>query len=229
MSGTLALLGGGEWTDGVTLDARLAAEAAEAGGGAVTILPAATAYENPGARLDRAREVFAGLGVDVRVLEVYQRSQASDPRLVREAGEAGWLYLTGGSPMHLRSVLYQTPLWEAIHGAFQQGSTLVAAGEAGSVLCDAMGDPRGGAFTVGLNMIDTLSVLPHYEHWSEETLHRTVRLAPAGLPVVGLDARTALVRAPEGTWDVEGPGRVAVFVDGHPAEVSDLPARLRRA
>lgn len=225
MSGTLALLGGSEWTEGVTLDAELAATAE----GPVTVIPTATAYENPGARVARARAVFEPLGVEVTVLEVYQRAQASDPSLVRAAGEARWLYLTGGSPMHLRSVLYASPLWEAVQRAFESGATLVAAGEAASVLCDAMGDPRGGAFTVGLGMIDTLTVLPHYEHWSEETLHRTVSLAPSGLPVVGLDAKTALVRRHDGAWEVEGPGRAAVFVDGHPAKPTDLPPELRSA
>ena len=97
------------------------------------------------------------------------------------------------------------------------------------MFCDALPDPRGGAFTVGLDMIDTLTVLPRYERWSEDTLHRTVSLAPAGLPVVGLDAKSALLRSPDGTWSAEGPGRVAVFIDGHRAEVSDLPSELRRA
>ena len=56
MTGTLALLGGAEWTDGVTLDAALAAESSAT---EVTILPTATAYENPGARVERAREAFS--------------------------------------------------------------------------------------------------------------------------------------------------------------------------
>lgn len=50
MSGTLALLGGAEWTEGVTLDAALAKESSAT---EVSILPTATAYENPGARVER--------------------------------------------------------------------------------------------------------------------------------------------------------------------------------
>ena len=226
MSGTLALLGGAEWTEGVTLDARLAAESSAT---EVVVLPTATAYENPGARVEAARRAFEPLGLSVTVLPVYKRAQAMEPVAASVAAGAWLLYLPRGSPMHLRSVLVSTPLWDGVTEAFERGATLVGAGEAASVFCDALPDPRGGAFTVGLDMIDTLTVLPRYERWSEDTLHRTVSLAPAGLPVVGLDAKTALLRSPDGTWSAEGPGRVAVFIDGHRAEVSDLPSELRRA
>ena len=225
MSGTLALLGGAEWTEGVTLDARLAAESSAT---EVVVLPTATAYENPDARIERARVAFEPLGLSIKVLPVYKRAQAMEPEWANAVAGASWVYLTGGSPMHLRSVLFDTPLWDAVAEAFHDGATLVGAGEAASVFCDALADPRGGAFTVGLDLIDTLTVLPRYELWSDETLHRTVSLAPDGLPVVGLDAKTALLRSSDGTWTTEGPGRVAVFVDGHQAEVSDLPSELRR-
>lgn len=223
MTGTLALLGGAEWTDGVTLDAALAAESSAT---EVTILPTATAYENPGARVERAREAFAALGLSVKVLPVYQRAQAMEPEWATEAAASKWLYLTGGSPMHLRSVLFDTPLWDAVTDAFEAGAILAGAGEAASVFCDALPDPRGGAFTVGLGLINTLTVLPRYERWTDETLHRTVSLAPRALPVVGLDARTALVRSGDGTWRTEGPGRVIVYVDGRQGDLADLPAEL---
>ena len=225
MSGTLALLGGAEWTEGVTLDAALAKESSAT---EVSILPTATAYENPGARVERAERSLGALGLSINVLPVYQRAQAFEPEWAERAASAKWLYLTGGSPMHLRSVLFDTPLWDAVIDAFERGATLVGAGEAASVFCDALPDPRGGAFTVGLDLINTMTVLPRYERWSAETLHRTVSLAPSGLPVVGLDAQTALVRSPGGSWSAEGPGRVAVYVDAHQAEVADLPAVLHR-
>lgn len=224
MTGTLALLGGAEWTDGVTLDAALAAESDAT---EVTILPTGTAYENPDARVKLAEQAFASLGLSTRVLPVYQRAQALEPEWAPVAAGSKWIYLTGGSPMHLRSVLLDTPLWAGVIEAFEGGATLVGAGEAASVFCDALPDPRGGAFTVGLDLINSLTVLPRYERWTDETLDRTVSLAPSGLPVVGLDAKTALVRSADGSWRTEGPGRVVVYLDGHRAELADLPAELR--
>lgn len=197
------------------------------GASEVLVLPAALAYENPTAAIDRAREWFGALGVAVRVLEVYRRADALEPEPAELASSAEVIYLTGGSPMHLRSVLKDTPLLDAMVGAWRTGATIAASGEAASVLSSHMVDSRGGAFTVGLDLIETLTVIPRSNVWSTEKWHRTVELARPGLVVVGIDEATALIHGPQGDWRVEGAGGVHVFRDGRPADMSDLPTLLR--
>jgi cyanophycinase len=221
MNGTLALVGGREFTDGCTFDEGLFGGASE-----VLLLPSALAYENPAAAIERAIEWFTPMGVTVRVLEVYRRAEAMDPAVAELAGAATAVYLTGGSPMHLRSVLKDTPLLDALITAWRNGADIAAAGEAASVLCSHMVDSRGGAFTVGLDLITTMTVVPRHNQWSPEKFHRTVELAHRGLPVVGIDEATALLRAPEGEWRVEGAGHVHVFVDGSRADLSALSGEL---
>jgi cyanophycinase len=224
MNGTLALVGGREFTEGCTFDAALVEGAPE-----VLLLPSALAYENPAATIERAIDWFTPMGVTVRVLEVYRRAEAMDPAVADLARGASAVYVTGGSPMHLRSVLKDTPLLDALIEAWDGGANIAAAGEAASVLCSHMVDSRGGAYTVGLELITTMTVVPRHNQWSPEKLNRTVELAHRGLPVVAIDEATALIRSPEGAWRVEGAGHVHVFIDATRADLDALPAQLNPA
>lgn len=221
MNGTLALVGGQEFTEGCSFDAELVEGVDE-----VLIIPSALAYEHPEDAIARATEWFGRLGVGVRVLDVYRRAEALDTVPAELAAAAKVVYVIGGSPMHLRSVLKDTPLLEALVGAWRSGSTIAAGGEAASVLCSHMVDSRGGAYTVGLDLLTTMTVIPRYNQRSPEKWKRTIELAHRGLPVIGIDEATALIRSPQGEWRVEGAGQVHVFIDGRAADLSVLPSEL---
>lgn len=221
MIGPLAFVGGREFTDGCSFDRDLMGSA-----GRVAVLPTALAYENPAATVERARGWFGAMGVEVEELPVYRRPDAMDPAIAERAAAASAVYVTGGSPMHLRSVLKDTPLLDALVGAWSGGAVVAAAGEAASVMCSHMVDSRGGAFTVGLDLVTTMTVVPRYNQWSEDKWHRTVELANPEMPVVGIDEATALIRSPEGKWTVEGAGQVHVFLAGRRADLDVLPAAL---
>jgi cyanophycinase len=92
------------------------------------------------------------------------------------------------------------------------------------VLCDPAVDPRGGAFTLGLGLVAQLAVVPRADTWSEDKLHRTLQLTPAGVALAEVDERTALVRDPAGTWRATGVGTVSVWLDGKEVTPADLPA-----
>ena len=107
--------------------------------------------------------------------------------------------------------------------AGEGGTVLAGSGSGGMVLCDPMVDPRGGAITLGLGLVAPIAVIPHHDTWSDDKAKRTLRIAPKGLPIAGIDERTALLRSPEGTWRTAGAGEVVVFVDGAPADLTSLP------
>lgn len=220
MPGTLALVGGAEWRDGCDFDRDLLASS---GASEVVVLPTASAYEHPERLVASAEHWFGELGASVRELPVLTRADALDPAHVEPVRQARLVYLAGSSPMHLRSVLKDSPVWDSLLAAWQDGATVAGSSAAAMVLCDPMVDPRGGALTIGLGLVQQMAVIPHHDTWSEDKAKRTLHIAPKALPIVGIDERTALLRSPEGAWSVAGVGSVSVHIDGEPAELSALP------
>lgn len=226
MSGPLALVGGGEWQIGCDFDAELLAAS---GADEVVVLPTAAAYEHPDQAVERATRWFETLDARVRGVHVVDRTGAHDEVNTAAVRAARFIYLSDGSPMHLRSVLMQSPLWDALVGAWRDGAVLAASGAGAMVLCDPAVDPRGGAVTLGLGLIRQFTVVARADTWSEDKLHRTLQLTPAGVPLVEVDERTALIsdgdRRAEGdhAWRAAGTGDVSVWLDGHQADVADLP------
>ncbi|MDP9071186.1 MAG: Type 1 glutamine amidotransferase-like domain-containing protein [Actinomycetota bacterium] len=218
--GPLALVGGAEWQEGCTFDGELL----EASGVAeVLVLPTAAAYEHPERAVESATRWFEGLGATVRGLMVLGRHDAEEPANADAVRDARFIYLGGGSPLHLRSVLKDSAVWDALVAAWQGGAVLAGSSAGAMVLTDPMVDPRGGAFTVGLGLVAQLAVIPHHDSWSPDKAKRTIDLAQRGLPVVGIDERTALIRRHGGGWTTAGVGSVRVWVDGHDAGLDALP------
>jgi cyanophycinase len=134
-----------------------------------------------------------------------------------------FVYLGGGSPLHLRSVLKDSLVWDALLDAWHGGATIAGSSAGAMVLTDPMVDPRGGAFTIGLGLVEQLAVIPHAASWSHEKVHRTLALAPPGVAVARIEERTALLRDPDGHWRIAGAGDVTVLVDHHDAGLQALP------
>ncbi len=216
--GLLALVGGDEWTEGCTFDATLLAAS---GGTEVVVLPTAAAYQHPERVVLAAAEWFGSLGATVEGLMVVDRDSAEDLGMAAVVRKARFIYLAGGSPLHLRAVLKKSATFTALCDAWAEGAVVAGAGAGAMVLTDPMVDPRGGALTLGLGLVDQLAVVPHYGDEHDDVhgqkLERTVAMAPAALPVVGLPARTALLRTADGSWSAEGVGTPTVFVGGKEA------------
>ena len=220
MSGTLALVGGAAWHDGCDFDAALLAAS---GGDEVAVLAAAAAYEHPDRAVARAAAWFEELGAKVHDLGLLARPHALDPDVAASVRSARFVYLADGSPMHLRSVLKDTPVWDALLHAWADGAVVAGSGAGAMVLCDPMVDPRGGALTLGLGLVEQLAVIPHHDAWSEDRARRTLQIAPAGMPLVGVDERTAAIRHSDGRWEATGAGNVVVYVDATEQPLDVLP------
>jgi cyanophycinase len=120
--GPLALVGGGEWRPGCSFDAELLKAS---GTDRVVVLPTAAAYERPERLVAEAGEWFGPLGGQVEGLMVLSRPDAQDPGVAELLRRSRFVYLAGSSPLHLRSVLKNSLMWEALLEAWRQGAVVV--------------------------------------------------------------------------------------------------------
>lgn len=203
MTGTIALLGGGHFEANDDLDRRLIAAA---GAAEVVVLPTAAAFEHPSRAIAEAEVWGERLGVTIDGRLVLRRADANLAEHVGAVRDARMVYLVGDSPLHLRSVLKDTELFSALRDVVANGGVVAAAGTSAACLCDPMTDPRGGAFSLGLGLVEGLALLTEAETWSPERLHRTLQLAN-GFAVAVLPTGSALLRTDAG-WEQVGDAEV---------------------
>ena len=200
--GVVALQGGGPFESNDELDRQLLTGS---GIERVVMLPTADAFEQPTLLVAAAEAWGERIGVAVEPLMVMTRSDADDP-LAAAAVDAGQaVFLAGDSASHLRSVLKDTPLFEALSDLLGRGGTVIACGPCAAALCDPMTDQRGGGFALGLGLVQGLAVIPGSEHWPREQLDRAH--THANTPLVDLPVGSAIVRRGD-TWELIGDATV---------------------
>lgn len=198
MPGTLALVGGGPFQSNDDLDRRLLSAA---GADRVVVLPTADAFEGPETLIADAMSWAERLDVQIEALMVFQREEAMDPGAAEIVSGARAVYLVGDNPMHLRSTLKDTPIYDALGEVLAGGGVVCAVAGSAAALCDPMLDQRGGAFTLGLGLVTGVAVVPEVEQESEERRTRTLELADT--PVIELPTGSAALRI-DGTWELVG-------------------------
>ena len=197
MLGQLVLQGGGPFISNDELDARVL----QGLSGYVAVLPTAEAFENPAVLIATSVVWAQRMGVETKLCAVYTRADAREDGFAQIIRDAAALYVVGDSPIHLRTTLQATVVYEAIEQQIESGIVVAVAGSA-AALCDPMVDPRGGAFTLGLGLVEGIAVITESETWSHDRLQRSLQLA--NTTVVELPTGSALLYN-GGKWNVDGP------------------------
>jgi cyanophycinase len=189
--GTIVFQGGGAFTAHDELDRRLLSDVKAK---KVVVLPTADAFERPEVLVAAAMSWGERLGVEVDALMVMRRVEAMET-----------------DAAHVRSVIKDTPIFDALHHVLKEGGVVVGAGAPASALCDPMIDPRGGALALGLGLVTGMAVVAQAEKITPDRHARTKKLA--NVPVVFLPSESALVHR-RGEWEAIGPNET----------IGDLPA-----
>jgi cyanophycinase len=223
-AGPLALVGGDEFRPGNEETDRVLISNLRPGTGYV--LATAAARQDPGKAVGIARAWFAGLGVAVEELPVRRRADALSQELAAQARAGTFFYLTGGDPGLVVDVLRDSPVWDAIVGAWRRGAAL-AGSSAGAMalgewtlLRERWPNHARRRFAAALGLIPRVAVVPHFD-----TAGRRWRAAspPDGSILLAVDARTAALWTGD-EWRAVGPGRAAVL--GTEQAVRGLPPPL---
>lgn len=202
MTGTVVLQGGGPFTLHDELDRRLLTDAKA---DRVTVLPTADAFERPEVLISAAMSWAERLEIDVEVLMVMSRPEAMDEGAAEVVASSRAVWLVGDNPIHLRSVVKDTPIWHALQKVIDVGGVVVGAGASASALCDPMIDPRGGALALGLGLVTGLAVVTQAELVGPDRHARAKKLA--NVPLAFLPSSSALIRSSSG-WESIGPNEV---------------------
>lgn len=195
MPGTVVLQGGGPFTLHDDLDRRLVSSA---GAERVVVLPTADAFERPEVLIAAGMSWAERLEIDIDVLMVMSRPEATDAGAAEVVRSARAVWLVGDNPIHLRSVVKDTPVWEALLAVLSAGGVVVGAGPSASALCDPMIDPRGGALALGLGLVKGLALVSQSETVTADRQARARKLT--NVPLLFLPSSSALLRTDSG-WE----------------------------
>jgi cyanophycinase len=222
MSGTLALVGSGEFLDAMRpTDALLLDKVGGPTLARVVVLPTASAPDGR-AVFERwaalGRTHFAALGASVGVVMLARREDASDPAIVGQIAAANVVYLSGGKPGFLLQTLRGTPAWAAIEQVYARGGVLAGCSAGAMVLGGALLTPRlrlgrPWLFEDAFGLVPGSVILPHYDAmpaWIGALVRRSL---PPSFTLLGIDEHTALISGGD-SWTVHGRAGVEVSYAG---------------
>ena len=155
MAGPVALHGGGEFLPGDEpflrrlLDAASIAADARAGRAAairVVVVPTAAARNNPDAASRFGTSAFqrvadGGRPVLIETARVVDAVSAEDPETVSRLSDADLIYLPGGDPDVIPTLLPASGAWRAMDAARQRGAVLAGASAGAMGLCQLTWTP----------------------------------------------------------------------------------------
>lgn len=195
----------------------------------VVVLPTASAPDGEHAFrvwAEMGVEHFTALGAEVEPVLVRSIEEGHDGAALQAIGEADLVYLSGGHPRHLRTVLNGSPLGAAIATAHARGAVVAGCAAGAIAIAGRSADlrriprlripvPVFVRWPAGLSLVDGgVAILPGYDGWPEAVAAAVALQAPRGSVILGIDGDTAVVGR-SGAWQVHGRGRVTVWRGRH--------------
>jgi cyanophycinase-like exopeptidase len=218
MSGTIALVGSGEWLP-VMLEVEKELLSNQ---NPVYVQLSTAAGQESSARLEHwknlAQTQAKSLSVESRWLPVFDNDSANNPEIVEKIKGAGLIYLSGGDPTYLAETLRESLVWNAIVNEWQKGTSLAGCSAGAMALTTWVPKMRikigrNNEDVKGLGLLPNIRVIPHFDRmlgWIPDIITRYLLNTPPGVTLVGIDENTALVGGVN-SWIVKGEQSVWVL------------------
>lgn len=215
VTGWLALLGGGEFTFGETVDAD-AAWIEHAGPGPVGFLPAASGSQ------DYAQHFTAYLAEaferQVEVVPVYRDRDARRGKNALRIAALPAVYLGGGVADHLLDAIAGSPAAEALEGLWRGGGVVAAIAAAAQACGVAVRSIAGGELIPGLGWLPGAVIETNFDPGHDRRL-RKLLTAPGVRLGLGIPSGSAVLLGPAGAIEVVG---TAFLLGGPEADLVTL-------
>ncbi|MEO6956849.1 MAG: cyanophycinase, partial [Antricoccus sp.] len=161
---------------------------------------------------------FSRLGVPpIIAMGPQSRADADNAELAEQLDNATGVFMSGGNQLILATALAGTAIGEAIHRAHRRGAIVGGTSAGASALSEHMislgkngATPkmRATQLTAGLGLVPNVIIDQHFSQRNRiGRLLSTVAVSPSQLGM-GIDEDTAVLIAPDGTFEVIGRGVV---------------------
>ena len=224
MSGVIALVGAGEFLEGMADVDRYLIQRVADPPARVAVVPTAAGQEDVLSWTNMGVPHFRRLGAEAEPVFVVDQKTAGDAEMAAAIRRCNFVYLSGGSPGYLLESFRESRVWEAIREIHGRGGVLAGC-SAGAMVLGGMTrvrragappgppDPATWTWAPGLGLLPGLVVAPHFNRMTPDRLQGFIQGAPAGLVTLGVDEHTAAVGDGR-QWTVMGRGGVSVIRGG---------------
>jgi len=219
-AGWLALLGGGEFSFGETLDADRA-WVAKAPPGPVGFVPAASGSQDYAKHFaDYLRETFER---ELELVPVYRGRDGRREKNAQRLAELPVVYVGGGVADHLMEAIGDTPVATALLAALSGGAVVVAIAAAAQCMGAVARSVFGGGALPALDWLAGGVVEPNFDPDHDRRL-RLMMKQPGVRWGVGIPAGAALLLGPDGAIEIVDQVYVLGSADGDYAVLEeDIP------
>ncbi len=206
--GSLFIIGGGHRS--LELMDRLSAEAGIYEGGDVVILPMSSSV--PDSAIIWSSESFLELGIELERIKGYNFEPEQEPKeeWINVMRKAKLIYISGGDQNRFMDIVRDTPIFDAIHHAYQQGAMIAGTSAGAAVMSEKMitGDElryeeyRSTFRTIesenieiadGLGLLTTAIIDQHFVWRSRHNRLISAVIEYPHLPGIGIDESTAIL------------------------------------